>query len=134
MFRSASSPIDVCLPLPKASVANILKHETKWHRNCRREFFQNRLIQKQNLDKSDQPLTSSAESCSTIRLQRELRKRKQEDTEGTDICLFCEQLDIKDDILQSFQKVELTEELKKKALLIETSVDVVANELKYHIS
>jgi hypothetical protein len=45
-FRSASIPIDVCLPLPEASVANLLKNETKWHRNCRREFFQDRLIRK----------------------------------------------------------------------------------------
>ena len=37
-FRSASIPIDVCLPLPEASVANVLKNETKWHRNCRRIF------------------------------------------------------------------------------------------------
>ena len=70
------------------------------------------------MNKSVQPSTSAAASCSTIRLQRELRKRKQEDTEDTDIGLFCEQLDTKDDILHSFQKIELTEELKNKALLI----------------
>ena len=70
------------------------------------------------MNKSDQPSTSAAASCNTIRLQRELRKRKQEDTEDTDICLFCEQLDSKDDILHSLQKIELTEELKNKALLI----------------
>ena len=91
-FRSASITIDVCLLLPEASVANSLKNETKWHRNCRREFFQNRLIRKQKLDESDQPSTSSAVCCRTIRLQREFRKRQQEDTKDTQICLFCEQL------------------------------------------
>ena len=116
-FRSANIPIDVCLPLPEASVVILLKNETKWHRICRREFFQNILILKQKLDKSDQPSTSSAVSCSTlmVRLQRELRKRKQEGTKDTDICLPCEQLDTKDDILHSFEKVEQTEELNKRS-------------------
>ena len=92
------------------------------------------------MDTSDQPSTLAAASCNTIRLQRELRKRKQENTEDTDFYLFCEQLDTRDDILHSFQKVELTEEFKNKALLIGDSnflkqvsvFDVVANELKYN--
>ena len=47
-----------------------------------------------------------------------LLNTKRNGTENTDICLLCEQQDTEDDILPSFQKVKLTEELKNKALLI----------------
>ena len=144
-FRAANISIDVSLPITEATVDNLVANEAKWHGNCRRNVRHDRLLRKEKSKKNDESTastsTSNAEtssisqSCRPTCQRNVSRKRK-----FSDICLFCKCTDTSEDVLHSFQKVELTEELKKTAVIVndydvlaQLSVkDVVANELKYH--
>jgi hypothetical protein len=131
-FCNASIAVDVQLPLAQARVVNLVTHVAKMHKNCRRVLRKDRLESKQKTsqkrrDESPVPCTSAG------------RRTRLPPPPNT--CLFCMKSDEKNNILHDFQKVELTEDYRKKALflndcnvLMQLSIgDVVAFKLKYHM-
>jgi hypothetical protein len=125
------------IPSSEATVQNLLAKRAKWHRNCRREFRSDRVERKLNADKKKNITDPSTEST-TETARRSERKRGVPKFPNT--CLFCKRPEEKKNVLHSFQKIELTEDILNKATILNddhiiaqlSSGDVVANELKYH--
>ena len=141
-FRIAGISVDVKLPIPDATVEFLKSNLAKWHKSCRRQLRSDKL-ERQSGRKTENTMPQHTTRSSTSlggATSRSMERKVGLKIE--DRCLFCKEPGVKRRALHSFQKLELTEDIRKKALLIndsnilkELSVgDVVSNELKYHAS
>ena len=135
--RLNALPAVVCLDVDSATVDDLVKNESKWHRSCHLKFSLSKLQKAQQRVNNNMNISS----CNEPQTTKRTNKRNQSVDSFENVCIFCEKgADIS--ALQRFSGDESDKNLRRMIydlndydLLAKISggSDLVAIEAKYHI-